>query len=362
MSGKKYKKSYDKDKKRYVYIGDYYSKDNNFDNVDQSYKIDLLTRRLNLLESILTSNQIIKAKPVLSIISGNMNCLNKINDIYNNWITYLSYVSRTLKINYNVYELFWQLDFYIFHQYFYSLVNNNNNNNQYIIEFVNVNLEYNYSEEQYKIIKSALYKNRNKDLKLLYPHHKEYISITIRENRIFLVYFEDELYKIINHNDDYDMSKKDFQFQDGKIHSDLSFNKDFTGEVEINALNLVNNSNNNNNNNNNNDDDENVFEFSNLVDKRQLILQNKKPLYNTLIDVNILNKLNSTLFRLNPVLLNLSLIIFHAMLHIKRDIVVIDNYNYDSCFPHDSFFMKEYVNYTPSALYGHAMIPPLTLS
>ena len=54
------------------------------------------------------------------------------------------------------------------------------------------------------------------------------------------------------------------------------------------------------------------------------------------------------------------------MLHIKRDIDNNinnnnNNNNYDSCFPHDSLFMKEFLNFTPSALYGHAMIPPLTL-
>lgn len=351
----------ERERKRYVYIGDYHNECNNNNNYNVNEKIEFLTKRLNILESILTSNRIIKAKPVLSIISGNIHCLNKINNIYENWINYISNITNAYEINYNVQSLFWKLDYFIFNNYFLSLIDTR----QYIFEFVNVDFENNtYTDEQYDIIKRVLHKNRNNNFKLLYPHHKEYISIAIINNRIFLVYFEDELYKIVNYdyNNKNNNDNKDFQFCEKQIHSNFSFNNDVTGEVEINVVNLKKNnmttsSNRNNNNNSKNDS----LELSDIVDKRQLILQNKKPLYNTLVDIEILNKLNSSLFRFNPVFLNLSLIIFHAMLHMKKDIINNDN-NYDPCFPHNSFFMKEYLNFTPSALYGHAMIPPLTLS
>ena len=337
------------ERKKYIYIGDYYNKDNKYDDYDNNnnldYKVDLLIKRLNVLESIILSpSKIIKAKPVLSILSGDIHCLNKINNIYEKWINYISNIAHCSEIKYNVTELFWQLDKYIFNNYFLSL------KDQYIFEFEDVDLKKNYTEEQLSIIKQTLSKNRNDSFKLLYPHHKEYISTNIIDNRIFLFYFDDELQKIINYNNDNKDVNKDLQFSYKLIHPNLCFNKDVTGEIEMNAIKL-----------NGGENKDSSLEFSNLVDKRQLILQNKKPLYNTLVDIEILNKLNSTLFRFNPVIINLSLIIFHSMLHIKRDINN-DNIEYNSNSPHDLNFMKEYLNFTPSALYGHAMIPPLTLS
>ena len=331
---------------KYIYIGDYYNKHTKYfeHNVDINHKINVLSQRLNVLENVvLSTNKIIKAKPILSIISGDINCLNKINNIYEKWIQYISNTAHNTDINYNVLKLFWELDKYIFNDYFSSL-------NQYIFEFESVNLEKKqYTDEQYNIIKRTLSKNRNNDFKLLYPHHKEYISTFIIENRIFLFYFEDELYEIINNNNNNKQQQvKDFQFSDGQIHPNLSFDKDVTGEIEMNVMKFKKEE----------EKADSLLEFSNFVDKRQLILQNKTPLYNTLVDVEILNKLNSTLFRFSPVLINLSLIIFHAMLHIKRDLsndnVVVDH-------RHDSLFTKEYLNYTPSALYGHSMLPMLTL-
>ena len=290
----------------------------------------------------------------MSIITGNKQCLNKINSIYETWINYVSTVANSNDIHYNVNQLFWQLDHFIFNSYFYNLMNNK----EYIIEFVDVDFKNNnYTINQLDIINKALNKNRNEKLKLLYPHHKEYISSIIINNRIFITYIKDELYKICNidnnnnnNNDNNNSNDDDFQFSNGKIHSALSFNNDITKNIEINALDFKKE---------NNID---ILDISNIKDKRQVILQNKKPLYNSLTDIVLLNKLNSSLYRFNPVMLNLSLIIFHSMLHIKRD---IDNNNgknsYDALYPHDSHFLKEYLNFTPPALYGHSMIPPLTL-
>lgn len=101
--------------------------------------------------------------------------------------------------------------------------------------------------------------------------------------------------------------------------------------------------------------DKNVLNISeNLKDKRYHILTNKRPLYNNLVNIEPLNQFNSNLYRFSPMLLNLSLIIFHAMLHIKRDINNENNYIYRE---HDKLFIKEYLNYTPSVLFGHSMIP-----
>ena len=65
-----------------------------------------------------------------------------------------------------------------------------------------------------------------------------------------------------------------------------------------------------------------------------------------------MNKLNSTLYGLNPSLLNLSLIIVHAMLHLKCN---------NNKKEHDSLFMQQLINYIPSISFGHPLISFLTL-
>ena len=356
MPNKKIKTSHKK-RNRYIFIGNYKNNNNNNNNEDNDdddgisslqCEINLLSSRLKLIEDALSSSVIIKAKPIMSIIMGDTNCMNKFNKIYESWINYTSNIANSLEINYNVNDLFWQLDTFIFHNYFYNL----KNNEKYIFEFVNVaNLEKNeYTAQQLDILNMAFFKDRNEQYKLFYPHHKEYISTLIMNNRIFLVYFEKELYLISNtNNNNSNNNKNDFQFSDGKLHPALSLNNSVIGNTDLDIIKLEKGK----------DDD--VLNFPTIRDKRQIIIKNTKPLYNTLVDLVTLNKLNSSLYKFNPLLFNLSLIIFHAMLHIKRDITANNN-NYDPSFPHDNSFLKEYINYTPSALYGHPMIPPLTLS
>ena len=357
MSNKKMKRYHNKCRNRYIYIGDYDNMENiDNDNLSLQYKIDLLSNRLKIIEDVLSSGIIIKAKPVMSIIMGDKNCMDKFNKIYKLWIDYISTIANSsIDIQYNVENLFWHLDKFIFHHYFH----NHRENGKYIYEFSNVDFKtFEYTNIQLDIIKKAFTKDRNEYYNLLYPHNKEFISTLILENRIFLFYFENELYNISNNttsgnNFDHNAisNKMDFQFSDGKLHPALSLNNNVIGNPDLDIIKL--------------NSGENIFDFPNVRDKRQLIIQNMKPLYNSLVDLTTLNKLNSTLYKFNPILLNLSLIIYHAMLHLKIDIEngVTNNigHKYDPTCPHDALFLKEYINFTPSALYGHPMIPPLTL-
>ena len=86
-----------------------------------------------------------------------------------------------------------------------------------------------------------------------------------------------------------------------------------------------------------------------------------------LIDIDSLNKFNSKLYNFNQILLNLSLIVYHAMLHIKCDVSSSLQSTTTPTTPtaahreHDSLFMKQFLNYTPSVLFGHPLIPQFTL-
>ena len=330
-------------KNKYIFIGNYTL--NNDDN-DLRSKIELLSSRLKVIEDALSPSVIIKAKPIMSVIMGDINCMNKFNKIYDNWIKYMSNTANSNDISYNINSLFWQLDEYIFNKYFLTL----KDKYSYIFEFVNVQQNNTYSENQLKLIQEIFLKDRNEHYKILYPHQKEYISTQILKNRVFLMYIEKELYHICKNYVTTNNNSNDIQFSSEKLHPALCLNNSVIGNTELDTFKMEKD-------NINND----TFNFPLDRDKRQIIIKNTKPLYNTLVDVDILDKLNSTLYKYNPALFNLSLIVFHAMLHIKKDIINQTS-TYDPSSPHDELFVKEYINYTPSALYGHPMIPPLTLS
>ena len=334
--------------RRYVHLSDYssgvYKSKWNNNNTEIQKKIDLILTRLNHIEAALAPTNIIKATPIMSIIAGDMKCLNKISDIYARWITYTSSVANSENIEYNVEQLFWKLDHFIFEEYFATL----QKSKIYFFEFVDVDLFIaTCTPEQRSILNIALSKDRDENFKLLYPPNKEFISSTVKDKTIFLVYFGKELRNIVNQANNIDNNKSDYHFSDAKLHSALSLNNDVIGDSNSVNVNMSND----------------TLDISDIKDKRHYILGNKRPLYNNLVDIIPLNKFNSSLYKFSPTLLNLSLVIFHAMLHVKKDIFIILNNdkNNDDNSDHCHLFTKEYLNYTPSALYGHSMIPPLTL-
>lgn len=198
MSNKKRKRDNNDEKeisKKNVKITNYkYFNNINNDYLNLRKQVDLLSSRLINIELSLSPSSIIKATPIMSIISGNIDCINKINEICRKWVNYTSFVANNENINYNVDELFWNLDTFIFDKYFLNLQNNN-----YIFEFVNVDFKSNvYNKNQLHIIQKALFKDRDHNLDFITPSNKEFISSLIKDKNIYLIYFQKELYNIIN--------------------------------------------------------------------------------------------------------------------------------------------------------------------
>ena len=283
---------------RFVHLGDYNTgmEKNKYNNINIEKKLDLLLTRLNRIEACLAPSNMIKATPIMSIVAGDVKCLNRISDIYEKWITYKSTVTNLENIEYNIEYLFWNLDYFIFVNYFSKL----QTLKDYLFEFVDVDvlIKHNYTPEQSIILNIVLSKTRDDKLKLLYPPRKEFISSIIRGKTVFLVYFENKIYNIVNDvtpTNNTTNNKTDFHFSDAKLHSALSMTNDVVGDVN-NSINvsMINNNN---------------LDFSNTnKDKRHHILGNKRPLYNNLVDIITLNKFNSSLYRISPIFLNLSLI------------------------------------------------------
>ena len=361
------------DTTRYVYVGDYNSFNNSNNNNnkyqyhDLQKKIDVLSTRLNYIEASLAPANILKATPITSLVMGDTKCLYRIRDIYSKWINYISHLAHSNNNNNNtltVEKVFNLLDQYIFEGYFQNL------KKQYLIEFVKINYYDDgddYSSEQIRILKQALEKDRSYNFKLLYPENNEHVSVLVENNRIFLVYFFQELQEIVklettttSTTTTTPTNSEDFQFYYyGKLHPILSLNKDIIGNPDINSIKIF-----------NNEKDNSLNISSNFIkDKRHNILGSRRTLYNTLIDIDSLNKFNSKLYNFNQILLNLSLIVYHAMLHIKCDVSSSSLQSTTTTTTptpaahreHDSLFMKQFLNYTPSVLFGHPLIPQFTL-
>ena len=155
--------------RRCVHLSDYNSGvdksewNNNNNNIDIQKKIDLILTRLNHIEVALAPTNIIKATTIMSIIAGDVKCLNKISDIYARCITYTSSVANSENIEYNVEQLFWKLDNFIFEEYFATLQKSNN----YLFEIVDVDLFIaTCTPEQRSILIIALSKYRDENFKL----------------------------------------------------------------------------------------------------------------------------------------------------------------------------------------------------
>ena len=68
------------EKSKYVYVGNY-NPLNSFSSFSYQEQIDLLSKRLANIENALSIANIIKATPIISVISADINCLNHINSI-----------------------------------------------------------------------------------------------------------------------------------------------------------------------------------------------------------------------------------------------------------------------------------------
>ena len=305
------------EKSKYVYVGNY----NNSLSSSSSYQdqIDVLSKRLTDIENALSSTNIVKATPIISVISGDMNCLNYINKICTNWINYMSYIGNNNSAAMcNVDHLFWILDHFIFEDYFLQL------KNQYQFHFISIDTIVNITEEQNKLVKEAL---EGRDLQ-----NKEYVVTLIKNSNIYIFYFFEELYKLCNTNTMMNINNNDnnIQLKNNRLHPSISLDNSLIGNLDSKFIHMDNN--------------------NNLNDKRYRVIGSRRPYFNSLIDISNMNKLNSTLYGLNPALLNLSLIIVHAMLHLKCNKK-----------EHDSSFMKQLMNYIPSVFFGHPMVPLWTL-
>lgn len=338
------------------YIGDenyynyYYNHNNNNKNNNiTSNSLDNFKMRLSVLEmkveriyKALSSTNIIKATPLKTLIFHDVDkCQESVSNIYNSWIRYLSNMGSGNSyggITFN--NIFANIDKYIFNYFFlnYQRINNL----EIVIKHFSKNDKFGDIE------KRILSFNRYVDsLELKIPENKEFVSVATDGKKIYIYYFPQELSTICMN--DYGATTTttstrvdpDLQLTQN-LHQSMSLNENVVNQIDNKGLSVgISNDGN---------------KLINM-DRRFVVLSAERPLFNTTVDVSTLNTLNDTLYGIGPAILNYTLIIFHAMLHLKCFLDTKSNY----CLDHGEGFIHQLINYTPSTLFGHSLFPPMTL-
>ena len=172
--------------------------------------------------------------------------------------------------------------------------------------------------------------------------------MVIDKENIYSYYFPEELAEICNikygkNHKCYDMQLLNNEnFFHKKMHPCLSTNKSVIDQIDNKGL-CVGVS----------DDGKKLIN----KDRRFVVLGAERPLFNTTVEISALNSLNNCLYNIGDIVLNYTIIIFHSMLHLKCFIDSNTDYGRD----HDEKFLFQLINYTPSALFGHSLLPPVTL-
>lgn len=353
--------------------------------ITPSLKLILMNiqQRLSYLERALASStQIIKAKPLLSLIYQDNLCKTRIDSIYNNWIKYMNHIARYNISGLSMQQCFWLIDRFIFEDYFETI----SKEWSILIQFVALSKSKPFqcpTEDMHTALKNLLAKERHLDetgtYNLRNPSDKEYFSFTIYKNIMYVAYFPEELKSFIafpkvknaaggakngvdtDTDTDTDTDVRDVQWyhpdSGSSRNKNLSSSNSVIDSVYTNTIGVK-----------NKDSRLKMAE----IDKRLLVLgASQRVLYNTIVNVDYLNDFDENLHSMGIFQFNVSLALFHAMLHMKcclRSVSFEETNNNNYCdrgetsrHNHDKSFLEEFLSHTPTVLYGHFLFPPLTV-
>ena len=359
------------DKADTVYVGDaaFYPQPQNYDPEDWRYQIRMyqLEKRMNIIERALGPASIIKAVPAVSLVYMDNNCNKRVKTIYDNWIEYMGYAAEKFKEGMNVEQCFWAINRFIFEGvfdskkiFFIPLPNNSvevatppsASDDRYRYNKRN---GYHYDSNQWTIIKKALEKDRDPQHRLKNPSDKEYISTLVSGDKVYIVYFPSELSMEIQNQTPPTGRERgqeqrrtrsrpipgdDIQLRTGSVSQGLCFSDSIVSELDSTAIGVK-------------SDDDGKSLCSGILDKRLVVLGTRRPLYNGCIDTDTVDVFQANWHGMGMATLHLTLLLFHVMVHLKSDD--------DDNAGHSNKFLREFINYTPSVLFGHYMFPPLTI-
>lgn len=300
-----------------------------------------LEKRLSRIERTMASSKgrVFKATPLVSLIYTDKLAKRRIDNIYQNWIAYMNYLSRNNLNGITISETFWNIDSFIFEKFFSTYFVTNHLKISFVPLSTNVplNAQYNNENKFLDILKNTLNKSRNPDYTLIRPNEKEYITTVFVKDTIYVLYFPEELKYIIAK-------------QQPRIVDDQTVNVQLSHHYPSLSENIV--------------DDKNVVgiksnEYNQVepVEKGVLFMGSGGILYNTIVNASLIDKFDQNFYSMGESQLNVTMILYHTMLHLKNNIAVSRNCD----LSHDRSFINEFVNFTPSVLYGHFALPVITL-
>ena len=298
--------------------------------------------RLSRIERALASSngRVFKATPLLSLIYTDKLAKRRIEVIYENWIMYMNHLARNNLKGITIDQTFWNIDYFIFQSFFGNHFIKNNLNISFVPLSNNVPLNNQYTNEGnfLDIVRATLDKTRNPDYTLIRPKEKEYITTVLVNNTIYVLYFPEELRYVMEQQQPgiVDDKKIDVQLN----HPFPSLSKNIVGDRNV--IGIKSNENN---------------EIEPL-EKEVLFMGSGGILYNTIVNANLINKFDQNYYSMGEAQLNITMILYHAMLHLKKNITAV---NWNTDFHHDRSFINDFVNFTPSVLYGHFTLPILTI-
>lgn len=303
--------------------------------------LNSLEMRLSRIERALASSKgrVFKATPLLSLIYIDKLAKRRIDSIYENWISYMNYLARYNLNGVTISQTFWNIDSFIFENFFRNYFTSYNFNISFVPLSSSAPLDSQYRNEGnfLDILRRAIEQTRNPDYTLIRPKEKEYITDAIVNNTVYILYFPAELKNIIHKEQPgiIDDNKVDIQL----YHHYPSLSKNIVEDRNIVGIKTGQN---------------NQIE---PVEKGVLFMGSGGILYNTIVNANLINNFDQNYHSMGATQLNVSMILYHAMLHLKTRLT---NRNSTEHF-HDRSFINEFVNFTPSVLYGHFTLPNLTL-
>ena len=383
---------------------------------------DLLTHiielqaRLEYIEQALAPANILKITPITSMIYKNDECKSGISKIYRKWVAYMNYVSETGITS--VMDTFFKIDYFIFEQYFQEKFNNG----IYFIQLgqtpeETVNM-YKTDKEQY-IISKAIEGDRDQLYNFKCSADKEYVSTLYLENNVYIIYNPWELNTLLlssstststtcsqNKNKN---KNKNTLYTSYPLHDNINLDKNIIGPMDSNvigitarpqteAMNAINTmdatfpsttsgnlyhnqilqqtqqtqntpqtqpqpqTQTQTHTRDTHSDSHTTSLHLTPLDMRSMVIGTQRPLYNTIVDTGTLNEFNCSLYGFGSNVLDITLVLVHAMCHLKCDIETNNLYQRTGAKKHGYHFVKQFVNFVPSALYGHRCFPLLTIS
>lgn len=295
--------------------------------------LEALNARVSLIEKSIGASHIIQATPIANLVSLDMASKNSIKVVYDKWISLMEYIANQLHGR-RLDELFWAIDKNVFNNYFLE-------KSEFVFRFIGTPDEYANVDDRYT--KKAWVYDRDPITNThLHSQDKEYVHHHITDREIYIFYLLHEIREMSN-----SISNKDDEIKLWNMHSLIGGADSHSIPVTTSEIDNTQGT---------------VGSLITSQDQRHRYLGGNRILFNTIVDTGVVKRLRNAIHKAegDPVLM-VCIILVHAMLHLKCSLT----YGTDPTGPTrhtKKSFVEEVIRHVPPVLYGHPMLPLVTLN